>query len=83
MEQEFSTKEEQSVGIIEFLTAGKQIPAITKYLLTDFIVNEIDKSEKVVSLTKKPSLDNVPKITYQPNFQISQQHKEKITGVLG
>jgi hypothetical protein len=47
---------ERDVGITEFLSGGKQIPALTKYLLSDFIVNEIDKSHKVVTLTKKPSL---------------------------
>ena len=39
MEQDFEGKDEQAVGITEFISPGRQIPAITKYLISDFIVN--------------------------------------------
>jgi len=39
MEKEITGTEEQKVGITQYLQPGLQIPAITKYLLTDFVVN--------------------------------------------
>ena len=47
---------------------GKAVPAITKYLLSDFIVNEIDKSNQLVSLKSKPDPnyrpENKPALNY-------------------
>jgi hypothetical protein len=42
------------VGITDYISQGKQIPAITKFLLSDFVVNEIDSSGSVVVLKNKP-----------------------------
>lgn len=55
MEQDYSSKQEEKVGIIEYISKGHQIPAITKYLFSDFIVNEIDKNQQVVALAERPS----------------------------
>ena len=54
MKQEYKSEEEEKVGITEFISQGSQIPAITKYLLSDFIVNEIDKNNNLVKLNTLP-----------------------------
>ena len=46
---------EKEVGIECYISQGGPVPAVTKYLLTDFIVNEITPEEKVVMLTEKPN----------------------------
>lgn len=43
------------MGIECYISKGGPIPAVTKYLLTDFIVNEITPSGKVVTLNQKPN----------------------------
>jgi hypothetical protein len=43
------------VGIEEYIAPGQQIPAITKYMLSDFIVNEIDINSKLVVIENDPS----------------------------
>ena len=55
------SKEEQQVGIQCYISEGGAIPAVTKYLLTDFIVNEINPQGKVVTLSSKPDPNS-----YQP-----------------
>jgi hypothetical protein len=69
------------VGITEYISEGRQIPAITKYLLSDFIVNEIDKSEQVVYLKSKPS----PYVEEKQvlNFEMTEELKKSITEALG
>jgi hypothetical protein len=42
------------VGITEYIAEGRQIPAITKYMLSDFIVNEIDQEGNVVVVENRP-----------------------------
>ena len=68
MEEDFVGKDEIQVGITEFMIEGKAVPAITKYLLSDFIVNEIDKSNQLVSLKSKPDPnyrpENKPALNY-------------------
>ena len=46
------------MGITQFISPGRPIPALTKYLLTDFIVNEIDTNGNVVTLSVRPSLES-------------------------
>lgn len=40
---------------------GNQIPAITKYMLSDFIVNEIDANGNVVVIENKPNSAKIVK----------------------
>lgn len=70
------------MGITEFISQGRQIPAITKYLLSDFIVNEIDKNEQVVYLKNKPSAfvgEEKPVMS----FEMTEELKKSIAEALG
>lgn len=40
--------EELAVGITQYVREGPQLPGIQKYLVSDFIVNEIDQQGVVV-----------------------------------
>jgi len=53
------------VGITEFISKGNPIPAVTKFMLTDFIVNEISEDGNVVHVREKPnpSANPVKKVT--------------------
>jgi hypothetical protein len=52
--------EEQSVGITEYIRRGPQLPGIQKYLVSDFIVNEIDQQGNVVLFASKPEHGKQP-----------------------
>lgn len=47
------------MGISCYISKGKPIPAVTKFLLTDFIVNEIAEDGTVIKLDKKPDLSSI------------------------
>ena len=80
----FSSQHEQDVGIRMFISHGPQIPAITKYLLSDFVVNEIDQVGNVVALSAAPDLKNLPQIVKEkPNYTLTGENKERIAEVLG
>jgi tRNA pseudouridine13 synthase len=83
MEQDYRSPQEEKVGITHYLTPGTQIPAITKYLYSDFVVNEIDKFQQLVQLKVRPG-EKVPEptqpISYELTNELKEQMKEKIGG---
>lgn len=44
---------EKNVGIEEYLSKGESVEGITKFLISDFIVNEVDSNGNVVMLKSK------------------------------
>lgn len=83
MEQDYRSPQEEKVGITHYLTPGTQIPAITKYLYSDFVVNEIDKFQQLVQLKVRPG-EKVPEptqpISYELTNELKEQMREKIGG---
>lgn len=52
------------MGITEFISKGNPIAAVTKFMLTDFIVNEISEDGNVIHVKEKPnpSINPVKKV---------------------
>ena len=85
LKEAFQSKEEIDVGIECYISAGGPIPAVSKYLLTDFIVNEISVEGEVLTLEKKPDLSacNQPTLEEKPSYSMNPELENEICEIIG